>query len=243
MDALLSIGSFIAQLSPLHILVTVLALIVTLMGALLWVQLRNNQELHHLTYPVYDFTVKEAEKKANAILADAQEKSRAILAAAHIEAAKAIEESGKRGDQLVGEYEKRLAQLMHKHEEALAHYVHAADQSFGALASTLAAQVSASKQSIEQELKAFASNTQTTRQALEEETKRLIGEHLEKEFAAVREGLVAYRKERMRLIEQDIVSVIEQAAAIAIRKTLPLKEHAALVYEALEEAKQEGMFS
>lgn len=242
METLLSIGSFVAYLSPVTVLLVSVLILVVLIGALLGVQLRNNAHLHHLTYPVYDYTVKEAEKKANQILTEAQDRAREVLAAAEMEAAKAVGERSKESEQLTAQYEKRLAELMHKHETALESYVGNAEQAFGSLAQTLKEHVASSQHEIERQLQAFATDTQATRKALEEETKRLIAEHLDKEFAAVKSGLETYRQERMKRVERDIVSIVEQAVAITLRKELPLKDHADLVFEALEEAKREGTF-
>lgn len=242
MEMLFGLGSFIAYLSPVGVLLVAIVLLVVLVGALLIVQLRNNARLHDLTYPVYDYTVKEAEKRGNQILAEAQEKGRAVITAAEVEAAKVVGDRERDGEKLIAAYEKRLAELMHMHETTLKGYVGSAEHAFGALAQTLKQEAENSRLAVEREMQVFSADTKSTREALETETKKLIGEHLEKEFNAVKEGLQSYRQERMKLIERDIVAVIEQAVAITLRKQLPLKEHSDLVYEALEEAKAGGVF-
>lgn len=240
METLFSIGSFIANVSPVTVLLVSVFVLVLLIGTLIVVQIRNNAHIHNLTFPVYDYTVKEAEKRANEIVAQAQEKARAMLAAVEVEAAKVLGDRGHESERLMAEYEKRLAELMHKHETRLQHYADEAQKAFGALNHTFTEHVAATEQTVKHELETFVGETKATRSRLEEETKRLIAEHLEKEVAAIREGLQSYRKERMKLIERDIVSVMEQAIAIVLRRELPLKDHADLVLEALEEAKREG---
>lgn len=242
METLLTVGSFVGHLSPLTVLFISVLVLVILLGALLIVQLRNNAHLYNLTYPVYDYTVKEAEKRGNQIIAEAQEKGREIITAAETEAAKLGGERMRESEHLMTEYEKRLQELMHTHESALKTYTGSAQTSFEALSSGFKKNIETIEKSIEQGLQNFAHEAGETRTSLEAETKRLIAEHIEKEFVSVREGLQTYRKERMKHVEADIVAIVEQAVAIVLRKELPLKEHADLVYQALEEAKREGTF-
>ena len=240
METLFTLGSFIANISPVTILLVSVFVLVVLIGALIVVQIRNNAHIHDLTFPVYDYTVKEAQKRADEIVREAQEKARSMIAATEVEAAKALGDRGHESERLMSEYEKRLAELMHKHESDLQAYAAEAQKAFGGLNETFKQHVAATESAVQHELQTFADETKTTRSRLEEETKKLIAEHLEREVASVREGLRSYRKERMKLIERDIVSIIEQAIAIVVRRELPLKDHADLVYQALEEAKREG---
>ncbi len=66
--------------------------------------------------------------------------------------------------------------------------------------------------------------------------------NLEKEFASITAELVAYRDARVRLINERLLSLIEETAQIALQKELPMQAQADLVYRALEEAKERGFF-
>lgn len=241
METLLTLGSFVGHLSPVTVLLTSVAILIVLLGTLLIVQLRNNAHLYNLTYPVYDYTVKEAQKRANQIIAEAQEKGRTIIAGIESEASKIVSERSRESEHLMAEYEKRLAELMHKHEVALGSYTGGAEQAFKGLSEGFKRHMEESEKALTHEFESFASHAQETRTHLEEETKRLIAEHLDKEFAAVREGLESYRRERLKRVEDDIVAIMEQAVAIVLRKELSLKDHVDAVHEAFETAKREGV--
>ncbi len=66
--------------------------------------------------------------------------------------------------------------------------------------------------------------------------------NIEKEFKTISEELNKYREARMRLVNERLLSLIEETAQIALQKQLTLKDHSDLVYRSLEEAKQRGIF-
>jgi hypothetical protein len=66
--------------------------------------------------------------------------------------------------------------------------------------------------------------------------------NIEKEFTRISDELNKYRAARMRLVDERIITLIEETAQIALQKQLSMKDQADLVYDALEEAKQRGIF-
>lgn len=70
----------------------------------------------------------------------------------------------------------------------------------------------------------------------------VLRQNLEKEFAGISEQVEKYRKARLDLVDERILVLLEQTATIALNKELSLEQHADLVYQALEEAKEKGIF-
>ena len=66
--------------------------------------------------------------------------------------------------------------------------------------------------------------------------------NIEKEFKTISEELNKYREARMRLVNERLLTLIEETTQIALQKQLTLKDHSDLVYRSLEEAKQRGIF-
>jgi len=66
--------------------------------------------------------------------------------------------------------------------------------------------------------------------------------NLEQEFESLSHELGKYREARMRLVNERILVLLEETAQIALQKKLSLQDQADLVYRALEEAKQRGIF-
>lgn len=69
-----------------------------------------------------------------------------------------------------------------------------------------------------------------------------LREKLEREFTSISDELVNYRKARMQMVDERILNLIEETAQIALRKQLSMQDQADLVYRALEEAKERGVF-
>jgi|GEM_PF-2428233 len=65
---------------------------------------------------------------------------------------------------------------------------------------------------------------------------------LEDEFKSISDELDHYREARMRLVDEHILTLIEETAQIALHKQLSMQDQADLVYRSLEEAKQRGIF-
>lgn len=86
---------------------------------------------------------------------------------------------------------------------------------------------------------------ETTARSVTEVAKGLdakLRENLAAEFSSITQEIDAYRKARMDLIDERLLVLIEETAQIALQKKLSMSEHSELVFRALEEAKQRGVF-
>lgn len=211
--------------------------------ALLVVQLRNNGALKNITFPVYDYTVKAAQERANEIVQKAEELSRTIVAEAERNAAAALAERSKDSEQAMALYEKTLSELLERHKQSLASYVHKAESMLESLPQSLAEEVERGKQSMTAQWQAFAHKAEELQSSLAEEVKGAVSQELAREMESVRAALASYRRERMELVERDIVAILEKATALVIKKQLSLKDHVDLARESLETAKREGIFT
>lgn len=66
--------------------------------------------------------------------------------------------------------------------------------------------------------------------------------NIEHEFSQISDELTNYRAARMRLVDERILTLIEETAQIALQKQLSMQDQADLVYRSLDEAKQRGIF-
>lgn len=211
--------------------------------ALLVVQLRNNAAIHHLTFPVYDYTVKEAQQRANEILAKAEELARTVIAEAEHKSVELVRERTRDSEQAMAEYQKVLAALLEAQKQSLGAYVSGAEQALAALPRALSDEVERSKHAMAAQWDALAKRTEEFQATLGADVKRAVSDELAKEMESVRGALATYRQERMNLIERDIVAILEKATALVLKRELSLKDHADLARESLEAAKREGIFT
>lgn len=62
---------------------------------------------------------------------------------------------------------------------------------------------------------------------------------LDKELETVREEIKAYKENRLHIIDENIVEILEKTLSVTLGKKLSLTDQSDLIYKALEEAKKE----
>lgn len=169
-----------------------------------------------------------SEKQWN-LLHDAIKKSQAIQAQAELEAIKETAESGQRIERFEKEVESDL-QL--------------------SAAEVLELIKSETAKAGEEYKKSLAKDNEEIRKLRDEETKKVVDEgreQLQKNLHQVTDGfakeLAAYKTEREKLIDKNAEELILRAAEIYLSKKLDKKEHMQLVFESLEKAKAEKIFT
>lgn len=245
----------------LFVLVVAFLLLIT---GLLVALLRGASRANKLTYPIYDYIVKQAQHEAQKITYDAMKKSREMLVNAEIEGTKVIAKDKLESAKIEDIYEKKLNELADKTKELLEKYAHEAEENtketkklldkyaedaekqLSSLISSLSESVSSgikdSEQVIREEAVKVSQKMSATFDALEKRFKDQIESNLKQEFATAKEVIKTYRKEQLELIDTYIVALVERTAGIALQKELSLSEHVKLIHRALEEAKSEGVF-
>lgn len=85
---------------------------------------------------------------------------------------------------------------------------------------------------------ATAKSVTTVAKGLDEELRKSLAH----EFSSISSEIDSYRKARMELVNERLLLLIEETAQIALHKKLSMAEQSDLVFRALEEAKQRGVF-
>lgn len=71
---------------------------------------------------------------------------------------------------------------------------------------------------------------------------KVLRDSVEGEFMRISHELSQYRAARMNLVDERILSLIEETTEIVLQKKLSMQDQADLVYRSLEEAKERGIF-
>ncbi len=74
------------------------------------------------------------------------------------------------------------------------------------------------------------------------QTQQQSSQAIQLEMQAARALIETYKQQQFRLIDENIVAMLERTLSLVLIKKLSLKEHVDLVYEALERAKAEKFF-
>jgi len=71
---------------------------------------------------------------------------------------------------------------------------------------------------------------------------KVLRDSVEGEFTRISNELSQYRAARMNLVDERILSLIEETTEIVLQKKLSMQDQADLVYRSLEDAKERGVF-
>jgi Tfp pilus assembly protein PilX len=239
----------------------VMLLVVIALAVLVISVVQFGTRLRYLASPVYDHIVKEAQQKAQQILADAEERARIVKEKAEAEAEKAFATKSTEDEAFRKEQTKHIEDLATHAKELLNKQTVTISQLSESVASDFSKQAHAAQKELEGEVgemkKTLADETKRMKdtfasmdvqvredyQDLVKETRKKMEEELDNEVQSARDAVKAYRVERISLLNKEIVGLVEDTARLALRRSLSLDQHRDIILSALEEAKQQGLFT
>lgn len=183
--------------------------------------------------------LEEIKKKGWDTLNASVKKSQAILGEAEIEGIKITAESRMERENLKEDFKKSLDTALNESKQAIT----------GAQAQLLAFMQDLQKRSREFEEASKSSGEQRINQLFDRvenrlsefliQTEQKTTSSIELELKSARELVEAYKNEQLKLINENIIAMMEQTLSLVLGKKLSLKDQLDLVYEALERAKIE----
>lgn len=208
--------------------------------AFLWLYLQEHHQTltlqKNLTSPV------QAEKGYH-LLHKAYQKAQAILGKAELEGIKTLADSKVIAKNWEKKYQEQLNQAVVHTQKELDKDLNKVYQQFtdylehlktkGEQAQLL--QTESLKQQTQEVLERFENTLATFLTSAEQKSLASI----EKEIQSAKEYLRHYQQEQMKIVEENIVDILDQTLAGVLSKKLTLTDHVDLIYESLEKAKKE----
>lgn len=229
------------------VIIALFGLLLLLVIILLVILVVNNRRIHNVTYPVYDYIVKGAHKKAREITYDAMKQSRDMVRDAELEGVKIVAKEKLESKKVGDEYEAKLEELTVHTEQLLEKYRNTMEENMnrlsGAVEKRIAAGISKNESFLQEETTKLSNQLSSTFTTLEANAKEQIRSNVEKEFISVKKVIETYRQERFALIDNQLLALIEEVTKTALGKGLTLQDHSELIYKALEEAKAKDTFT
>ncbi len=204
--------------------------------------------------------LQEARHKAEHILADAREQAHALRMNAQLEADKilhdrAVSDEAFRAAQ-VQQIEAMTAQakeLITKQTQVIAQLCEDMTSDFKKQtlntekilfdqAASMGKSLVAADERMKQAFEQVSTQAEGAYTALVDEVKKRMARELEQEILASRQAVTAYKEEWFKLLDAQIVRLVEDTARIALNKTLTLDDHRGIILAALAEAKLQGVF-
>jgi len=240
------------------------------MITMLLMQMRSSARVNKLTYPAYEYVMRQTEAKAEKMLQKAQEEARHIVAAAEKTGQKTIQEYTKSATETHGVYLKTVEKFTNQLSEKLEESSHASSAQLEKLADEAIASMSSQQKVVQEKFSSALESVEKTSLQLEGETTEAIGElkrhvteastrlieklnaegkqhtqyiheHLEKAASSAEEQITEYQKARTALLDTHIERLVEDITARVLHKELTLTDHAELARAALADAKEHNL--
>mgnify|MGYP001614646260 CR=1 FL=1 len=183
--------------------------------------------------------LEEFKEKGLQNLHESIKKSQDILGEAELEGVKVVSESKFETSKMEDEYSKKLSEIISSSKE----YIMASQTQFIQFMTDLQKRseefAEAGRESIEQRINRTFNNLEERLSSFLVSTEQKTTQSIELEVKAARNLIEAYKQQQLKLIDENIIAMMEQTLNIVLAKKLSLKDQVELVYEALERAKIE----
>lgn len=189
----------------------------------------------------------QIQKQTRSILSKALTKAHSIITRAQQEGSDIIHETESTTKTLAQHYQEELDQITKNLEAQITQEVQKAESDFAKYLGSLKSHADASTGQVHKYVQTRADQTFTSLdQQLAETVKQLhirSATAIEEELKKARQAVETYKAEQTRVVDNNIVAILEKTLNLVLTKKLTLKDHMDLVYEALEKAKVEKMIS
>lgn len=224
---------YILSLTPFELVLVVIALFFIIISLFVY--------RYFLNQTPQDILAK-SQQKGYDLIHSAIKKGEVIITQAELDSVKIAAERDLKTRNLQNTYALELKQTIKESEQS----VREAQQQFKAYLDTLGKEAGSSVSETEEVLKAqinkmfetFEQNLSTFLTQSQTQSAQAIA----LEMQSARTLIETYKKQQFRLIDENIVAMLEQTLSLVLVKKLSLKDHVDLIYEALEQAKTEKFF-
>lgn len=221
--------------------------LVTLVLVILYLREYN---LRKRSQNLSDQLLQQTQQKGFQILHQAVKKAQDILSTAELEGLKIVAGSKLSARKLDSQYEQRLTQSIKTSQDALS------QETSSTIQALQIQQAEFDKFLNELKTRASQIDTQTQQQTQQRinqlfeqfedrlsnflvKTESQTTQSIELELKSARQLIDTYKNQQLKLIDENIIAMMEQTLSIVLAKKLSLKDQLDLIYEALEKAKVE----
>ena len=184
-----------------------------------------------------DRFLQDLQQKGYSSLHDSIKKSRDILTEAELEGVKAVAESKIQTSKLEDQYNRELTAIMKNSQETIIRSQTEVSQFIQGLAKHAQDFEIASQRSVQERVNQMFDNLEQRLADFLLSTEQKSISSIELEIKGARQLVESYKAQQLKLIDENIIAMMEQTLSLVLSKKLSLKEQLDLVYEALEKAK------
>ena len=232
----------LGDITGTEILLLLVAFLLTVAIFLLIMLLRSSDKVHRLTYPVYDYIVKEAQHKAQEITYDAMKHSREMLVSAELEGVKVIAKEKIESRKIEEEYEQQLATLTGQTKKLLEDYAHKAILELQGLTKSLGESLKDNLHNVEQTGTSAALELQSLTKTLGENIKDNLqnveqtGTRVTEELQSLTKTLGETIRDNLKKVEEAGIEGVKRSEELTEQTLLELSKSLSHAFESLEDS-------
>lgn len=167
------------------------------------------------------------------------QKSQDIIGEAELEAVKVVADSKFETNRIEKEYDQKISELLSQSQQTITKSQQELIQFMADLQKRAADFEQSSQSSTQQRINQLFERLEVKLSDFLITTEQKTTSSIELELKGTRELIDAYKVKQFKLIDDNIIAMMEQTLNIVLGKKLNLKDQMDLVYEALEKAKSE----
>jgi len=190
---------------------------------------------------------RESQAKTHSIIYKAVAQANKILVTAELKGLQLLGKQKMTGNELTEQFNEHLSSIERamqdqlernaQHAEAVyGEFIHSAETAIGD-------HINRNQKMLEEKANAMIERTESLLTQFTGDLEAKVKGDVEKELAKAAEEIGQYKANRMRIIDERIVDILEEVLRVTLNKKMSLADQSDLIYKALDDAKKEHSFS
>lgn len=208
---------------------------------------RTRRQLHrHVLTPGQELQIEDTQRRADTIIHKAIKRAQQLLVKSELEGLNFLAHQKIESRKIEAEHRENVSRLLEEMSYKLTTGTEEAEKTYRKyledLEQHLSADLTRKQTLLDTKIDGFFNETQVLLTNFVTELQKQTQVAVDKEIGNARKIIEEYRHQRLEIVDENIVGILEKTLNITLGKKLTMAEQTELVYEALEEAKKGSLF-
>lgn len=193
-----------------------------------------------------DGLLRESQAKTHSIIYKTIQQANKILVAAELKGLQLLSKQKITGNELADQFQQHLDTIEKSLQDQLDRSAKHADEAYedfiASAEQSINNHITQNQKMLEDKAQAMIERTESLLTSFTADLESKVKGDVEKELAAASAEVEEYKKNRMRIVDERIVDILEAVLRVTLEKKMSLADQSELIYKALEDAKREHAF-
>ncbi len=190
---------------------------------------------------------RESQAKTHSIIYKSIQQANKILVAAELKGLQLLSKQKVTSGELTDQFNAHLATIEKALEDQLERNAKHAEETYGEFITgaeaSINSHIEANQKMLEEKAQAMIERTESLLTKFTADVEAKVKGDVEKELVMASQEIEQYKQNRMRVVDERIVDILESVLRVVLDKKMSLADQSELIYKALEDAKREHSFS